>query len=81
MCVCVCVCLCVCRKKGIFEYSKENLVHEILYHKFAISQIKTGLHLTFSFTSFKMEFNALTIRHVAIILTKIRNNLKPLGTT
>ena len=38
-------------KGGIFEYSQENLVHEIPYHKFAISHEETALHLTFSSAS------------------------------
>lgn len=37
----------------IFEYSKEKLVDEILYHKFAISYEKTALRLTLSFTLFQ----------------------------
>ena len=42
---------------GIFEYTKKSLVCEICYHKDAISPEETAFHLTFPFTSFKIEFN------------------------
>ena len=52
--------------RNIFEYGKENFVHEILYHKFAIPHEKTGFYLTFSFASFKMEFKPLSTRHATV---------------
>ena len=33
---------------------KENLEHEICYHKFVNTREETGLRLTFSFTSFSI---------------------------
>ena len=50
----------------MFERGKENLVHEICYHKFRISHEETDLHLTFKLTLFKMEFSPLTIRHATL---------------
>ena len=38
---------------GTFEYGKENLVHEIRLHWFAISYEEFVLHLNLSFTSVK----------------------------
>lgn len=35
---------------GLFEYGKENLVHEICCHIFEIPYEETGFQLTFSFT-------------------------------
>ena len=54
-----------CEQEGgvIFEHSIENLVHEIRYHKFAVLHEKIDLQLTFSFTSFKTEYNPLTVRY------------------
>lgn len=43
--------------RSIFEYGKENFVHEICYRQLAVSQKETGLYfLTFSSTSFKIEY-------------------------
>ena len=47
------------QKRGSFGFDKESLLSEIRYPKFAILHEETGLHLTFSFTSFKIEFNLL----------------------
>ena len=41
-------------------------MHEIRSHKFAISHEKTGVHFTYSFISFKIKFNPLTIRHMSV---------------
>ena len=44
------------RRRANFEYNKENLEHEMRYHKFAIShEEETGLRLTFSFTFFSIK--------------------------
>ena len=40
-------------------------MHETRY-LFNTSHEETGLHLTFLFTSFKTEFNPLTIRHTTV---------------
>ena len=53
------------RVGGVFEYSKENWVHEIRYHM-KISHEETGLPLTFSLTLLKVKFNPLTIRYTTI---------------
>lgn len=50
----------------IFNYSKENSVHQIYYHKFAISRKEIAFRLPFSFTSFKMKFNLFTTRHTTV---------------
>ena len=44
----------------MLEYDKGNLIYEIRYHRFLISDEETDLTLAFSFTSFKVEFNPLT---------------------
>ena len=55
------------REKGcIFENSKEKLVPETCYYKFAISHEEIALHLTFSFTSFEMELKPLMIRQATV---------------
>ena len=51
---------------GIFEYSKKDFADEIFYHKLSILHEETCNHLTFSFTSFKMEFKPFTIRHATV---------------
>ena len=43
----------------IFEDSQENVIR---YLKFATSHEETGVNLSFSLISFKMEFNPLTMR-------------------
>ena len=52
---------------GTFEYGKENLVHEIRLHWFAISYEEFVLHLNLSFTSVEIGFNPLEIRHRPVL--------------
>lgn len=59
------------RVGGIFEYSKENWVHEIRYHT-KISHEETDLPLTFSLTLFKVKFNSLTIRYTTVAKNNIQ---------
>ena len=47
---------------GYFQVKQRKLVHGIRYHKFVVLYEETGLHLTFSFFSFKIEFNPFAIR-------------------
>lgn len=54
-------------KGGIFDHCKEDLMHETRYHKLLISIEDISLYLIFSFTSFKIEFNPLTIRRAATL--------------
>ena len=46
--------------------ARKTWLNEICCYKFSISHQETGLHLTFSFTSYKMEFNPLTITYVGV---------------
>ena len=45
-----------CDKPGQRVRKSENLVHQIRWRKFAILPEEFSLQLTFSFTSFKIEF-------------------------
>ena len=48
---------------------------EIRQFKFAISHDETDLHLTFSFTSFKIEFNPSAIRQTTVSKQPLTANI------